>query len=103
VYLSWNQSTRCNEGQKKNRGDLIIYWRTNPLESMPRQMPRYGVFPRGYWTGSGRFDRTIVTIDPGKTLTAKVSDMHIQLKPNSDYELISALLTLLHEKILINQ
>jgi formylmethanofuran dehydrogenase subunit B len=88
----------ATEGQKKNRSDLIIYWGTNPLESMPRQMSRYGVFPRGYWTKRGRFDRTIITVDPKKTPTAKASDLHVQLKPNSDYELISALLTLLHGK-----
>jgi formylmethanofuran dehydrogenase subunit B len=89
----------ATEGQKKNRGDLIVYWGTNPLESMPRQMSRYGVFPRGYWTKRGRFDRTIITVDPRRTPTAVASDLHIQLKPNSDYELISALLTLLHGKI----
>jgi formylmethanofuran dehydrogenase subunit B len=88
----------ATEGQKKNRSDLIIYWGTNPLESMPRQMSRYGIFPRGYWTKRGRFDRTIITVDPKKTPTAEVSDLHVQLKPNSDYELISALLTLLHGK-----
>ena len=88
----------ATEGQKKNRGDLIVYWGTNPLESMPRQMSRYGVFPRGYWTKRGRFDRTIITVDPRKTPTAKASDLHVQLKPDSDYELISALLTLLHGK-----
>jgi len=89
----------ATEGQKKNRADLIVYWGTNPLESMPRQMSRYGVFPRGYWTKRGRFDRTIITVDPRKTPTAKASDLHVQLKPDSDYELISALLTLLHGKI----
>ena len=88
----------ATEGQKKNRADLLVYWGTNPLESMPRQMSRYGVFPRGYWTKRGRFDRTIITVDPRKTLTAKASDLHVQLKPDSDYELISALLTLLHGK-----
>jgi len=88
----------ATEGQKKNRSDLIIYWGTNPLESMPRQMSRYGVFPRGYWTKRGRFDRTIITVDPRKTLTSEVSDLYVQLKPNSDYELISALMTLLHGK-----
>jgi len=86
----------ATEGQKKNRGDLVVYWGTNPLESIPRQMSRYGVFPRGYWTKGGRFDRTIITVDPRKTPTAEASDLHVQLKPNSDYELISALLTLLH-------
>lgn len=88
----------ATEGQKKNRGDLIVYWGTNPLESMPRQMSRYGVFPRGYWTKRGRFDRKIITVDPRKTPTTEASDLHVQLKPNSDYELISALLTLLHGK-----
>ncbi len=88
----------ATEGQKKNRGDLIVYWGTNPLESMPRQMSRYGVFPRGYWTKRGRFDRTVITVDPRKTPTTEASDLHVQLKPNSDYELISALLTLLHGK-----
>jgi formylmethanofuran dehydrogenase subunit B len=89
----------ATEGQKKNRGDLVVYWGTNPLESMPRQMSRYGVFPRGYWTKRGRFDRTIITVDSRKTPTATASDLHVQLKANSDYELISALLTLLHGKI----
>jgi formylmethanofuran dehydrogenase subunit B len=89
----------ATEGQKKNKGDLMVYWGTNPLESMPRQMSRYGVFPRGYWTKRGRFDRTILTVDPRKTLTAKASDLHVQLKPDSDYELVSALLTLLHGRV----
>jgi len=86
------------EGQTKNRGDLIVYWGVNPLESIPRQMSRYGVFPRGYWTKRGRFDRTVITVDPRKTPTTEASDLHVQLNPNSDYELISALLTLLHGK-----
>ncbi|WP_440945356.1 formylmethanofuran dehydrogenase subunit B [Methanosarcina sp. T3] len=96
--LQESGKTGATEGQKKNRGDLVIYWGTNPLESMPRQMSRYGVFPRGYWTRRGRFDRTVITVDPRKTPTAIASDLYVQLKPGSDYELISALLTLLHGK-----
>jgi len=60
-------------------------------------MSRYGVFPRGYWTKRGRFDRTVIR-GPTKNPTTEASDLHVQLKPNSDYELISALLTLLHGK-----
>jgi formylmethanofuran dehydrogenase subunit B len=85
-------------GQAKNRADVIIYWGVNALESMPRHMSRYGVFPRGYWTKRGRFDRTIVTVDPRVTPTAAASDMHIQLNPNSDYELLSAMFTILNGK-----
>ncbi|MDN5294797.1 MAG: formylmethanofuran dehydrogenase subunit [Methanosarcinales archaeon] len=85
-------------GQKKLRSDLAVYWGCNPLESMPRHMSRYGVFPRGYWTRRGRFDRTIITVDPRRTPTAEASDLHVQLNPNTDYELLSALLTILHGK-----
>ncbi len=85
-------------GQSKSRSDLAVYWGSNPLESMPRHMSRYAVYPRGYWTRRGRFDRTIITVDPRRSITAENSDLHIQLRPNTDYELLSALLTLLHGK-----
>jgi formylmethanofuran dehydrogenase subunit B len=85
-------------GQSKSRADLAVYWGSNPLESMPRHMSRYAIYPRGYWTRRGRFDRTVITVDPRKSITAENSDLHIQLKPNSDYELLSALLTMLHGK-----
>lgn len=85
-------------GNSKIRGDLAVYWGSNPLESMPRHMSRYAVYPRGHWTRRGRFDRTVITVDPRKSQTAENSDLHVQLKPNTDYELLSALLTLLHGK-----
>jgi len=85
-------------GQSKSRADLAVYWGSNPLESMPRHMSRYAIYPRGYWTRRGRFDRTVITVDPRKSVTAENSDLHLQIRPNSDYELISALLTLLHGK-----
>jgi formylmethanofuran dehydrogenase subunit B len=85
-------------GQAKNRTNLSVYWGCNALESMPRHMSRYGIFPRGYWTKRGRFDRTIICVDPRKTPTAAAADLHIQLKPNSDYELFNALQTILNGK-----
>ncbi|HNZ04959.1 MAG TPA: formylmethanofuran dehydrogenase subunit B, partial [Methanothrix soehngenii] len=85
-------------GQSKSRADLTVYWGSNPLESMPRHMSRYAVYPRGYWTLRGRFDRTVICVDPRRSITAQNADLHIQLNPNTDYELLSALLTLLHGK-----
>jgi len=85
-------------GQSKSRSDLAVYWGSNPLESMPRHMSRYSIYPRGYWTRRGRFDRTVIVVDPRKSITADNADLHIQLRPNTDYELLSALLTLLHGK-----
>nr|QNO46431.1 periplasmic nitrate reductase [Methanosarcinales archaeon ANME-2c ERB4] len=85
-------------GQTKNRANLSIYWGCNALESMPRHQSRYGIFPRGYWTKRGRFDRTVICVDPRKTPTAKAADLHVQLNPNSDYELFNALQTILNGK-----
>ena len=85
-------------GQTKNRANLSVYWGCNALESMPRHMSRYGIFPRGYWTKRGRFDRTIICVDPRKTPTAAAADLHVQLNPNSDYELFNALQTILNGK-----
>jgi formylmethanofuran dehydrogenase subunit B len=85
-------------GQTKSRADLAVYWGSNPLESMPRHMSRYAIYPRGYWTRRGRFDRTVIAVDPRRSVTAENADLHLQLKPNTDYELISALITLLHGK-----
>jgi formylmethanofuran dehydrogenase subunit B len=85
-------------GQGKLRSTLAVYWGSNPLESMPRHMSRYAIYPRGLWTRRGRFDRTVICVDPRRSVTAENADLHIQLKPNTDYELLSALLTLLHGK-----
>jgi formylmethanofuran dehydrogenase subunit B len=88
----------ATSGQKKIRSDVTIYWGSNPMESMPKHMARYAVFPRGYWTRRGRFDRTIITVDPRRTPTAIASDIHLQIKPNTDYELFCALMTILRGK-----
>ena len=85
-------------GQSKVKSDLAVYWGANPLESMPRHMSRYAIYPRGYWTRRGWLDRTIITIDPRRSITSENSDFHIQLKAGTDCELMSALLTLLHGK-----
>ncbi|MGM0771841.1 MAG: formylmethanofuran dehydrogenase subunit B [Halobacteriota archaeon] len=85
-------------GQTKNRSDVTIYWGSNPLASMPRHMSKYAVFPRGYWSKRGRFDRKVITVDPRITDTAVASDLHVQLNPNTDYELFSALLTIINGK-----
>jgi formylmethanofuran dehydrogenase subunit B len=83
-------------GQSKIRSDLAIYWGANPLESMPRHMSLYAIYPRGYWTNGGWSDRTIITVDPRRSITAEMSNIHIQLNAGTDYELLSAMLSLLH-------
>ena len=81
----------CTLGEAKNRADLVIFWGCNPMHAHPRHMGRYSVFARGFFRERGRRDRTVVVVDPRKTDTAKLADLHLQVEPNRDYELISAM------------
>jgi len=80
----------CTLGEIKNRADLVIYWGCNPMQAHPRHLSRYTHFPRGYFREKGQDDRTLVVIDVRKTDTAKLAKHFLQVKPNYDYELISA-------------
>lgn len=76
-------------GEIKNRADLAIYWGTNPMDSHPRHMSHYAIFPRGKFTKTGRRGRKMVIVDPRKTKAAELADLHVMLKPNKDYELVA--------------
>jgi formylmethanofuran dehydrogenase subunit B len=77
-------------GQVKNRADLIIYWGSNPLHAHPRHLSRYTALSKGRFVKT-RKERKIIVVDVRKTSTANIADIFIQIKPNSDYELLSAL------------
>ncbi|ADC68904.1 formylmethanofuran dehydrogenase subunit B [Methanocaldococcus sp. FS406-22] len=81
----------CTLGEVKNRADVIIYWGSNPMHAHPRHMSRYSVFARGFFRERGREDRTLIVVDPRETDTAKLADVHLQVEPHKDYELISAM------------
>lgn len=85
-------------GQSKIRSDLAIYWNADPMESMPRHMSRYSIYPRGYWTARGRLDRKIITIGRCESGLSNISDFNVRLKAGADFELLSALLAMLHGK-----
>lgn len=78
-------------GEVKNRADVIIYVGTNPMDDHPRHLSRYTTFPEGFFRKGGRSDRTIITIDPKYSNTAKVSDKWIQIDMDEDYEFFNTL------------
>ena len=82
-------------GEYKNRADLIIFWGSNPVHAHPRHLSRYSDFIRGYFRKDGRNDRFIVVVDPRNTHTAQIADIHVQINPSEDYELINALRAIL--------
>lgn len=81
----------CTLGEIKNRADFLLFWGGNPAESHPRHFTRYSLMPKGQFVPNGRKDRTAVLIDVRKTKSAKAADIHLQLKPRSDFELCWAM------------
>jgi len=76
----------CSLGEVRNRGDMIIFWGSNPAESHPRHFTRYSLMPKGMFIPNGRKDRTCVVVDVRKTKSARAADIFIQVKPRKDFE-----------------
>jgi formylmethanofuran dehydrogenase subunit B len=85
----------CTVGEVKNRADLVIFWGCNPAEAHPRHPSRYSVTPKGLFTPRGKKDRMVINVDVRPTPTTRMADAFIQIRPNSDYEIFSALRALL--------
>lgn len=73
-------------GEVRNRGDLIMFWGSNPAESHPRHFTKYSLMPKGMFLPNGRKDRTCVIVDVRKTKSAKAADILMQIKPRKDFE-----------------
>ena len=85
----------CTVGEVKNRAELVIFWGCNPAEAHPRHPTRYSVSVRGLFTPEGKKSRTVIHVDVRKTPTTRMADAFVQIKPNSDYEIFSALRAML--------
>jgi formylmethanofuran dehydrogenase subunit B len=79
-------------GEVRHSADLVIYWGCNPVHSHPRHMSRFTVFSKGRFRKT-RKDRKLIVVDVRQTDTAKLADRFIQVLPNGDYELLTALRT----------
>ena len=83
-------ASSCSLGEVKNRADLVVYWAANPVHAHPRHLARYSAQAKGRFR-KGRSDRKLVVVDIRRTDTAKLADAFIQITPNRDYELLTAL------------
>lgn len=86
----------CTLGEVRNRADVVLFWGCNPVEAHPRHFGRYSVQARGWKTPQGRQNRTLIAVDVRKTLTAKMADVFLQVEPNSDFEVLTALRALIN-------
>jgi formylmethanofuran dehydrogenase subunit B len=80
----------CTFGEVKNRADVVVYWGCNPMHAHPRHLSRH-VFARGFFRDRGRPDRTLIVVDPRKSDSSKLADIHLQIDFDQDYELLDAM------------
>lgn len=78
-------------GEVRNRGDLILFWGSNPAANQPRHFSKYSLAPKGLFVPGGRADRTCVVVDVEQTESAEQADLFIQIKPGGDFEALWAL------------
>ena len=81
-------------GEIKNRADLIVYWGANPAKTHPRHLERYSVHSTGKFRS--RADRTMVVVDVCESETAKEADLFLRIRPEKDFEALTAIRCLLH-------
>jgi formylmethanofuran dehydrogenase subunit B len=81
----------CSLGEIKNRSDLVIFWGADPAANQPRLLSQYTLDAPGMFLPRGRSDRHCVVIDIQPTATSARANTFLQIKPQSDFEILSAL------------
>jgi formylmethanofuran dehydrogenase subunit B len=84
----------CTLGEIKNRADLVIYWGSDVVETHPRHLERYSLFPRGRYIPNGRSSRTLVVADSTQKATARQADIFLAIEPECDFEALHTLRSL---------
>jgi formylmethanofuran dehydrogenase subunit B len=79
-------------GELRDRAELVVAWRADPVVSNPRLLPRLRL-DRG-----GRADeRALVVVDAQRTATAEEADEFIELPPEHDVEGLWAMRALVRD------
>jgi len=75
----------------RNNGEFIIYWGSDPSESIHRHPSRFAVLPRGEKIPEGIESRTIGVVDVRQTETMKMANHRLVVPIGSDAELLEVL------------
>jgi formylmethanofuran dehydrogenase subunit B len=79
-------------GDIRDRAELVVVWRADPVASNPRLLPRLGLDRAGRAT-----DRTLVAVDARRTGTAEEADEFIELPAELDFEALWAMRALVRD------
>jgi formylmethanofuran dehydrogenase subunit B len=79
-------------GDLRDRADLVVAWRADPVTSNPRLLPRLRLDRAGRPA-----ERTLVVVDARRTATAEEADEFIELSPELDFEALWTLRALVRD------
>jgi anaerobic selenocysteine-containing dehydrogenase len=77
----------------EHASDMIVGWGWNGMES--HQMPRAPIVLKEF---SANPDKTLVIVDPRKSETAAIADIHLAVRPGTDALLVKAMIALILRK-----
>jgi len=90
-------ASTCTLGEIRQRGDLIIYWGSDPLRTHPRHIERYSGTPASEFLPGGRADRTLVLIHSAASQTERAADLAIRITPGTHADVLAALWQLVRD------
>jgi formylmethanofuran dehydrogenase subunit B len=79
-------------GEIRDRAELVVVWRADPVASNPRLLPRLRLDRAGRAA-----ERTLVVINAERTVTAEEADEFIELPPELDFEALWAMRALVRD------
>jgi formylmethanofuran dehydrogenase subunit B len=79
-------------GDLRDRAELVVIWRADPVASHPRLLPRLRLDRAGRKGG-----RTLVVVDARQTATADEADEFIELSPELEFEALWAMRALVRD------
>ena len=78
-------------GEVKDRADVVVFWRCDPLVTHPRHWERYSVVPRGRFVPGGRAGRFVIVVDAEPTETSRAADLFVRIDPTREPETVDIL------------
>lgn len=81
----------CTLGEVRDRADLVIFWRCDPVRSHPRLLSRYLARSAAASASSAGHRRTLIVVDTKPTDTSATADHFFQLPADRDFDTLWAL------------
>ena len=76
-------------GEVRNRGDVLLFWGTDPAKRYPRFHSRYAPDPSGTQVPNGRTDRFVIGVGIGSDKAPANADVSLALEPAEEIAALS--------------